>query len=267
MTTGTPDWAGIRQAHGTEQVLIDGSTTLAKGQSKTYTVPIVRPGYILELHAWNATDGTTKLPFSILVTWEDGMSGDGLDRQLWQAYAGTVAGPHYIDGSGPTKGGTMVVKITNNAASAVTLAWFIIIDETSFSYSRHDWRTDDVFSFNPTGWSTAHVDMIGGVLASEVNRGLAAGATDIFILPLYSGRVRIHVDGNVTSGTQLEFLIQADGEVSLPNPPIVLDQQLPTTLATEIDAWLPRSQCTIRVANHRATAGLTYDLGVFTSEY
>lgn len=252
MTVGYPDWSGTRLLHGTQQLLQTTDGPLAPGTSKSHTIPVTRPGYILELHAFNSTNNTAKLPFSVIMRWEDGVSGDGLDTQSWYALAGTVAGPHFINGSGPTKGGQLVLTIANLASSGPSLEYFLIVDETSFAYVRHDWRTDDIFSFNPTGYTAPAQDVNAGILAVLAGTSIPANTTSNFVLPLYNGPVYVQ-GGNSGAAASMELAIALEAEPGgLVGGP-TFDQFNDAAGNIYAAGMMSRIQSLLQVTNHTAS--------------
>jgi len=264
MTVGYPDWSGTRLLHGTEQVYNNTIGPLAQGQSQTVTIPITRPGYIIEIHAWNATDNVTSLPYGIGMRWRDAQSGDGIDSQLWYAFAGNAVSPHYLDGSGPTKGGLLDITIENNASAAVNLEVFIIFDQTSFAYVRHDWRTDDVFSFVIPGHNVpTFFDANAGLLGGFVGFTLLANQTDHFAIPLYNGPIQMHCD---TSGaaSSTEVFLQMGAAGGTEAGVVVWDEIVPTT-GLDTLFYAPRCQLTLGLQNHTASS-IQVDVSLFMGE-
>jgi hypothetical protein len=253
MTIGYPDFSGTRLLHGTSQVLNKSQAGLGPGLSDVWTVPVTRPGYIQEIHLFNATDNVTKLPVSMQAQWLDGISGDNLDTQNWISTAGSSVGPHYVDGSGPTKGGQLQMTITNLAA-AVNLGYFLLIDETSFAYQRHDWRTDNVFGFAPTGYTAPPAsDMNTGVLWAANGLTIPANNTAISILPLYNGPVYVRLGFNGGAAS-----VEAEADMS-PHPGII-GLQAAWDFFCDANgqisqlAYMPRIQCQLTLTNHTAGA-------------
>jgi len=251
---GAPDWSGTRLLHGTTQVLNKVQNGLAPGGSDVWTVPVTRPGYILEIHLFNQTDNVTKLPVGIQLQWEDGMSGDNLETQAWIVTAGTAATPHYIDGSGPTGGGTLKITI-NNLSGTATLGYFLIIDETSFAYIRHDWRTDNVFGFSATGYTLPPAqDVNTDVLFAANGVNIGAGAHVSYILPLYNGPVYCRF--GTTAGAAANMEIEAD--LSVYGGTIGANQAWDffTDINGQVSqlATQPRIQCVLTATNHSAGA-------------
>jgi hypothetical protein len=264
MSTGYPDWSGTRLLHGTTQVLNVEHDAIAPGDTATDAVDITRPGYILELHAWNSDDDGTSVPFQVLMRWHDGQSGDGLDAQLWYVFAGTSGGPQYIDGSGPTKGGNLSIEVTNLGSNTAHLSYFLILDETSFAYTRHDWRTDDVFSFDIPGHnSPPFYDANADLMAGLVSYSLGANTTNSWVLPLYNGPVQLHADtSGAASSTEVYVTMGASGGSE--GGVVMFDQLVPVD---GMDTWFyaPRSQMILHAQNHTGSA-VTIDVTLMMGE-
>lgn len=250
---GNPDWGGTPQVHGTEEVLIANIANIAPGGSQQHVISVTRPGYIVEIHAWNQTDTVTLLPVAVEMRWQDTVSTNGIDTQLWQFLAGTTAQPHYVDGKGPTSGGTLVLTVFNNAAAGPSLSYFIIVDETSAAPVRHDWRTDDIFFFAIAGSLVPGHDAVTDILAFRNAVNLAVNTPDIRSLPLYNGLVQLHADTSLANAT-LQITIKPAGGSGAEISAVVYFATTDATGNLNAQVYLPRTQCSITINNAGAGA-------------
>lgn len=251
MSVGYPDWGGQRLLHGTNQLFAASLPTITPGTTSVKTVMVNRPGYIVELHMFNATNNTSKCPFNVNVRWLDAQSSDNLDTQSWYGLAGTSVGPHYIDGAGPSKGGTLQVSISNQAGAGVNLGGFMIIDETSFAYTRHDWRTDDVFSFAPTGYTAPNSDSNAGILGVISGSTVLANSQATWVLPLYDGPIWVQ-GGNSGAAGSMEISVTPEAAPSSMRGGPTFDMFNDANGNIFAKGNMTRAQSLLTVVNHTA---------------
>jgi len=250
---GFPDWTGTPLISGTQQLLVRTSGDIAPNGSDSFTVPVTRPGYLLEFHLWNDTDTVTKAPIGILMSWLDGVSGDSLDHQGWNVFGGTVANPHFVHAEGPTKGGSLNVQVFNNSAAGPNIKYFVIVNETTAAYPRHDWRSDDVFSYVIPGETNPSPNINADLFMSKSAAAIGAGATINYALPLFNGLIQMRGATSLNNNT-LQAIITPDSDSASVSAGIILNEFSDATGNFRATCYLPRDQCQLAIKNTGAGA-------------
>ena len=250
---GAPDWSGQRFLHGVTQLTAGQAGPVARGTTSVKTVMITRPGYFLELHLWNATDTVTSLPAGVQLEWLDAVTGDALETDSWWVQAGTATTPHYVFGSGPTRGGKLKISVTNGAASAVNLYYYLVLNESSFAYARHDWRTDSIFGYTIPGWTAPGTDMNADVQGFVDSSAYNASQAKSYMLPLYNGQVQLRAFTSLASNT---LKVQVNPAADAGNATAFLSFDALTDATGRLQAVLalPRSQSAITLTNTAASS-------------
>lgn len=192
---------------------------------------------------------------TVQLIWSDSVSGLVVLTDQWDFYAGsgTSSNAHVIRGSGPTKGDTLTVKVSQNA-STITASFTIVMAQNSRVYLRDDWRTVSSGPVTGIGGSVL-VFTAGNVLSTIDSAAVAAGASVTSWLPLYAGRVVINC--TTTSGTSdMQALILGDtgfGGSFVPDQ-VVRGKTDANGNLLIVGAVFPRSQCKLQQVNNNAAA-------------
>ncbi|SRR6266568_5465589 len=192
----------------------------------------------------------------IIMEWSDSMSGLIVERNTWYVWAGTVANPHVIRGSGPCAGNTLSVTINNlNPVNGETLDNITLLG-TSQLRGRHDWRTDDANNtgFDIPTFTATTPDMESSLIASSAI-SVGAGATATRALPLYSGAAWMHAETTKLDASARMTVQNITGAAGgLP----YVDVATVTTSAVDGRAnsliFMPRAECQLLL--HNADAGV-----------
>jgi hypothetical protein len=271
--TDYPDWT-VPQAHanaiaatGTPLLslpnqLISTTTVINAGAFPVLpAVSITQPSYEISISA-NASGAGAAGPLEIDVLWQDAASLATLGEETWWIWPATAVTTHVITGRGPVKGSRLVIGFSNTSAvmqyTVVTTCY-----ARSHLYLRDDWRTSSLngtVAANPLAGN----DLKAGMIGNRSVVGLAAGASDITVLPLYNGRAQLYAD---TSSSTSDMLITIQDSAD-PNAEGLGTRRLRYAsnsaglLAAEIA--LPRYQCQVSLTNNNAAAkNLFYSLSTF----
>lgn len=136
--TDFPDWGGTPLVTADITVMNVVNATLTQGQSQSFVAAVIRPSYNIRVQLINQTDNVTLLPVKITVVWLDTATGFAVNKQVWNAYAGSVATSHIIRGHGPAEGDQVQITVTNNSAGAVTLQYSIFMIDATRQFASHD---------------------------------------------------------------------------------------------------------------------------------
>lgn len=235
--------------------LVNLSGTVGSGLTATVAsnLAIHKIGYEITVTAFAPASNQSIVTMQLI--WIDSVSGQVVITDEWDFYAGSgpIANAHIVRGTGPTKGDTLTVKISQNV-STITASWTVVMAENSRVYLRDDWRTD---SFGgATGITgTNGFDMQNGVIASMDSLAVAAGGNVIAALPLYAGRIVIScttVSGVADMTTILLCNTGAFG--SLNDNQVVRGKADANGNTLIVGAALPRAQCLIQQVNNNAAA-------------
>ena len=141
------------------------------------------------------TSGATATPVQVTLFWFDSASGLVVATQVYTFFAGTLAGPHVVEGNGPSNSDQLLIAVNNNSgANAITVIYTVL--QSSRPRSRHMWRTQGVPSV--PGFTMASSQPGQNVICAE-SQSIAANSGKNLLLPLYTGTVRMF--GTTTDGT------------------------------------------------------------------
>lgn len=260
--SGTPDWGGSALASGHTLLINESAQTLAQGASVPISMSISRPGYIVRINLANKTSAAVLLPVRFLVQWQDSSTGEILDDQAWTAWAGSLAEPHSIAGSGPTDGDTLIITITNLAAAAETLQFDIYVAQVTSTYGRHDWHTDDNVIFNIAGLTEVISDMNAGIIGvvNALALAIGVGGQATRAMPLYAGAALLWMS---TSGSNadLEWWIYPQSDGDIPTTAPLLNGATTANGTVIVPINLPRAQCLLVLQNNDS-ATKTVSVGI-----
>lgn len=250
---GSPDFGGTALQSGHAVLTSVKTQTLARNASKTFTLPITRPGYLLRINITNTTNTSTQLPVRFDFQFVDVSTGTVLDNLSWSIFAGANGSPHSVSGSGPTKGNQLVVTITNQAASAVTLTYDFIVMEVTSTFDRHDWHTDDTTVFTIAGFTSPETEASSGLLCGIVNLSLATGAGGqaTRILPLYTGEAQLWLS-TASSAADLEYWIFPEADTEFGSQPAYVNGATTANGTAITTPFMPRVQSIIVLQNNNA---------------
>lgn len=249
---GTPDWGGTTQASGHDVLINTALLTLTQGLNHTESARNSRPGYTIQLTFTNQTAGGAVLNARVEIAFTDSATGTVVDRVSICALASVPGSQHFITGRGPMSGDTISVKVINNSVTAQTLQFDIYVAAISGTPSRHDYRTDDQFAFNISGWTASGDDVWAGYLMSSAGLSIAGGANDEIILPFYIGLVQIAAR-TPSATTDLAVVINNQGDNSIATGVVVWHGMSDSLGQVNALVYLPASQCTIKIANTGTT--------------
>lgn len=250
---GSPDWGGTALQAGHSILTSVKTATLARNAAKTYTLPITRPGYLIRTNITNTTNTTTQMPVRFDWQFVDQATGTVLDNLSWSIFAGANGTPHSISGSGPTKGNQLVVTVTNQAASAATLTFDLIVMEVTSTFDRHDWHTDDTVNFTIASFTSPETEATSGLLCGVVNLSLAAGVGGqaTRVLPLYTGAAQLYFS-TASSTTDLEWWLYPEADVDFPSQPAYANSSTASNGVSNSIAYMPRVQSILVLQNNNA---------------
>lgn len=251
---GSPDWGGTALQSGHSLLTSVKSVTLAEGANAVYTLPISRPGYLLRADLVNSTNTSTALPVRFDWQFQDVQSGAMLDNLSWSIFAGAKGSNHSVSGSGPTKGNQIMLTITNQAASAVTLSFNLTIMEVTSTFERHDWHTDDTSAFTIAGFTAPETEATSGLLAGIVSLSLTAGSGGqaTRILPLCTGQAQLWIS-TASAAADLEYWLFPEADTEFPSQPAYANGATQSNGVNYASVWMPRVQSTLVLQNNNAS--------------
>lgn len=260
---GTPDWGGQTLQSGETVIFNQSNLFFNAGQTRTFTAPVSRPGYIVRLHLWHSSAGGGAMPVQITATWVDLSINAVMATQTYWVFAGDLNTHHILNGQGPAAGTQLQLAITNASTLAQNMLADIFMVETSGYYTSHEWRTDDSGGFVIPGFTTAESDSNAGILGALGLTSIPAGTNISLLLPLWTGPVWCTA-GTAAKDTsaELDVLIEADASLALGAAPIVATPS-DSSGHIQVQAWLPRVQCRVALLNNNAAAQMeNYQLTV-----
>lgn len=240
-STGVPLYskASILLNHAAAGIAPGGTFTSA-------SLPISQIGYEFSVNLTMAT-GTTPYA-SVTMTWTDSVSGKVTSIEKW--WIGSAASPgNDYRGTGPTKGDTLVISITNqDAANTMTVSF--VAAQNSRVYARDDWRQDFMRVLSGSTVTLPNNDPPGNVLA-VISANINAGANLNRLLPLYSGMVTLDSTSPASAGS-IQIAAVADQVIGTS---VIWQRNLAASAIGNDQFALPRSLCEITIFNTGATNG------------
>jgi hypothetical protein len=267
--TGATD-VGVSPLLIAEQINVAGvfavnRSTVVSQQSAAQTLPvsggaqtvisaagISQQGYEISFGLQNNGGGGSSPFVQIDLLWTDSATGQTVARERWYcAYA--FPGPYNYMGTGPTKGDTLQLTMSNlaSAGSGTTSVVNFSLVQNSRTYPRDDWRSQATMSV-PT-FTSATYDQFSNVLFSTAPT-VGGSSNTKRILPLYSGAVQISfVPGGTNNG---HFVVNNEGGFAAGNltAQTVYESNPGTNNAVDPIVFLPRAVCSITLFNDVAGA-------------
>lgn len=235
--------------------LVNFTGTVATGATVTIAsnVPVGKIGY--EITNIFFAPATNQSLITMQLIWSDSVSGQQVITDEWDFYAGSgpLASAHIIRGTGPTKGDTLTVKVTQSA-STVTASFTVVMAQNGRVYGRDDWRS---VTFPPvTGFTvTNNAEMNNGVLGTNDNIAVAAGGQVTVLLPLFAGSVAVNtVTASATNDCTTVVSSPAAAFGSLTFAQIFGGRTDASGRLYIPKLVLPRAQCTLQQINNNAAA-------------
>lgn len=262
MTVDYPDYAtpqahantisltGVPLLHRALNLINDVAHVIGAASSVTLgPVTFGAIGYEISLRLLIPAAATTEFA-TIDLAWTDSVTGLLVAHETWTHGAGTVAPGSGVIGTGPSKGDTLKITITNHdPAQAMTVT--TVVSQNSRIYARDDWRTE-LFNVFPNFATPTH-NQQGNTLATILTGALGIGAAQTRILPLYAGLVSIATWSTTSQRGDLQL---HNMDQATPNN-LMYHKDLPGGAAfTVTDSFpLPRAQCSFTLTNTDAGAG------------
>ena len=273
--TDFPDWQAP-QAHanaisltGAPPLVLKKVVDLGVGQSLPATGSILRPasgafsinqpGYEMFFNV--ASLGSPAPIVSVELQWFDSFTNALMEDETYWFYSGNASG-HLIHGRGPSKADQLVILMTNHDAThGVTISWTLL--QVSRVFTREFWHTNTKNQQNPVflGFTAATHDISSDVVAS-LSTSVPASTIDTFVLPLYTGTVRLYGQGGPAAGNiQWSVFNATDLGGSAANVVQGVSGQAgfapfgPSSLYVP-EVALPRSQCQLNINNTTTVAAV-----------
>jgi len=255
--------AGVGINHGVKNLYTAGfgdPLSIVAGGTETLIIGFDRPGYIIRSQPFiSGAEASPLLEYDM--QWYDTTIGAPIAEEIWYCpLPNSSSGTMKLYGKGPTKANQLQLKITN--LSAVETASVVIsIDETSHHISRDDWRTNEpssVATSTAPGFSIPSGDPFALLQANMVVAGMAASATEWWLLPLYAGEVFITVNQSVAQASLLQVVAWSQVISLVPfNGPSLLAVSIPAAKQNgPYSVYLPRMPCLVSFTNGAAAANI-----------
>lgn len=202
MTVDYPDYA-TPQAHASAiavtgaplltlggTLLTSTTFTLAGGQAQaTAALPITQLGY--EVQVKLSTGSTATVPFvDVTMQWSDGAGNNVVAQEKWMLPCGSAAN-YVMTGSGPTKGGSLVVKLANQDP-AVTATVTVVVLVNSRVYTRDRWVANAIVTV--PGFTLPGGDPLRDILATIDGVVVTPGTSISRLFPPYAGDVMVYAE-------------------------------------------------------------------------
>lgn len=215
---------------------------------------ISQPGYEVRIDVSTGAAGACYV--SYVVDWIDSGTGQNLRRNTYTVAAGATGTPHKINGHGPTKANQIQITVMNLAASAGTITTTVTQMQSSRIYSRDVWRSLDT---QAVGFTISGAIPEANILLNAAPN-ILTGASQVRLLPLYTGRVRFSAQ-TASATTDAELTLQTIGG-TLANSQTIGDIRSDAFGHIDVDLLLPRNQCTVTLINHNAASKVVSVVGL-----
>lgn len=235
---------------------MNGGTSLTRPASGSFSVN--QPGYEIFLNV--ATLGTPAPVLSVELQWYDSFTGSLVDDEAYLFYSGNVNG-HFVHGRGPSKGDRLVVVLKNTAASTAMSVSYVLM-QTSRTFTREFWKTISKAGTQPVypGLNAGLADISSNMFYNQSST-VAANGTNSFVLPLYTGTVRLSgITTDTTAGRSKWIVVNlADPAGFGSNLVQASNGQSGFAYDGVSSLWLPelplpRAQCQLQLLNTDGTA-------------
>lgn len=223
---------------------------IASGATTTFgPFQITQAGYAIAFGL--STQAAATHPFVTFdMQWSSSATGQRVARERWMPASGNIQTQSYY-GTGPTKGDTLQVQVSNQDNHAVSLDFFSILGD-SRQYNRDDWRQDT--QPNSVGFTAGTYEQAAGILMAT-SPTVGATSNTKRLLPLYSGLVFVNF---IPAGTNNgHFTINDEGAMntSAGLAAQTLFQSNSNNNPQNLSCVLPRSVCSITLFNDGSSSG------------
>jgi hypothetical protein len=168
------------------------------------TLAVTQLGYEIQVSC-SVGSAATNPYVSADMSWIDSASGLVVAEETWVLAAASGNNVNTFIGTGPTKGDTLTVTITN-VDPAVTATVSLVLLTNSRIHSRDRWIQS--VTNNPPGITLTGGHPLSGVIASYSAQVIDSGNTRSFLLPLYAGDVLFYMDQQGNSAADSTFYLQ-----------------------------------------------------------
>lgn len=262
MTADFPDYQ-VPQAHADRiaatgvpllnlprQVFNRQAATLAAGAFfQTATAAISQPGYDVFFQVSENVAGAASAQVTVALNWFDSATNLAVQSEVYNIFIPAAGGgAHLVRGFGPTRGDQLNIVITNNDTQAITYS--LVVTQNSRPALVGKWITHSTGT--PTGITNANFDSETLVIAQS---GPSVGAGSSLVRGCAFGVGRAHL--RASCATQ-PFRVQVSAfDPALAGGSVVIASAGSTAAAngqSDVDFYLPRSQCQITLFNDGAAA-------------
>lgn len=245
--TGVPLLSGPLNLLKTGNVVVPASGTSSQGPFTGFPI-----GY--EIFVSIGCNVASNSPFmTVQMTWSDSASGRTVAIEQWDLAGVSGAAFQQYVGTGPTKGDTLNILVTNTD-TVNSMTYVMAFTQNSRVYSRDDWR--QITSHTPPGFTNAAFSAPALMLASTA-ASIAAGGTNIRLMSLYAGEAMLSVS-NGAQGLTITITEVADPTVGLGSQGgLVYSNTVVANGNLNAQIQLPRSICAIALGNQSATTAMS----------
>jgi hypothetical protein len=252
--------AGIYNLSKSTLVAAQGLTVIGAAGNATpiNAQPITQTGY--EIGLTLQTNVAATLPgASVVLTWTDSVSGSVVSTEKWLLVASNAAAQVYT-GTGPTKGDTLSLTITNTDP-VQNLTYSLTFTQNSRSYSRDDWRQTTTFAI-PTQASTGY-DQSANIL-HDASPSIVGGASSTHWFPIYAGKTSWALFNGPNAGSF--FQINTILESGVPTQQIYQSPVVAANAPFYVSLDLPRASCQAVITNGAGAAQTVALVGVISEQ-
>jgi hypothetical protein len=246
--------AGIFQVVKESVVTMQASQPIAA--STTITLgpwSVTQSGYEIAFE-FQAGSTSAAMPFvSVDMQWSSSVTGQRVARERWFPSQGSGS-EQFFYGTGPTKGDTLQIQITNQSTTGLTMGFFNLT-QSSRTYARDDWRQDTQATV--PGFTSGTYEQAGGILMSTAPTVGATSSTKR-IMPLYSGLIGISfVPPSGIASPGARFVVNNEGAANTSSALAALTvAQTNDSVNSQIDQiYLPRAICSVTIFNDSSASG------------
>lgn len=230
---------------------IPAGGTLTRPASGAFAIN--QPGYEIQVNVGQV--GGTAAIISVELQWYDSAFNGLIEDEIYYFYSGDVNG-HQIHGRGPSKGDQVVVIVKDHSgASGVSFSYTLL--QTSRTFTREFWHTivkNQAFPAFP-GFTAVTHDIGAGVIAGQAV-SVPASTVDTFVLPLYTGTVRLFGVTSSASAGNNDWQVLAVTDLGVAGAVLLQGSNGQSGFAPDgvsslyiPDTPLPRAQCVLKNVN------------------
>ena len=244
---------GVPLLSGAQNLLNAGNTVLLAGTSGSQgPFGITKIGYEI-FFSVNCNNVSNSPFFTVTMTWSDTASNRVVSVEQWDVCASAGGTFQQYCGTGPTKGDTLSITVTNTD-TVNSMTYVMAFTQNSRVYTRDDWR--QLSTHTPPGFTNAAMSP-GALMLASTGASIAAGGTNIRLISLYAGEASL----SISNGAQgLTFTI-----TEIADPTIGLGSQGGLVYTNTVAAngnlnsqiQLPRSVCAMALTNQSATVAMS----------